>query len=53
METKLYMDEKRLEIWIIKPDKYEEINGVIIPTKAEVFCRLKEGDFSYSKFNAH
>ena len=51
METKRYMDEKRLEKWIIKPDKYEEKNGVIIPTKAEVFWKLKEGDFSYAKFN--
>jgi hypothetical protein len=50
METKRYMDEKKLETWIIIPGKYEEINGVIIPTKAEVFWRLKEGDFSYAKF---
>lgn len=50
METKRYMDEKRLETWIIKPDKYEAINGVVIPTEAEVFWRLEEGDFSYAKF---
>lgn len=50
METKRYMDEKRLETWIIKPDNYEELNGIIIPTKAEVFWRLKEGDFSYARF---
>ena len=51
METKRYMDEKRQETWIIKPDNYQEKNGIIIPTKAEVFWRLKEGDFSYAKFN--
>ncbi|MEO5945055.1 MAG: DUF6544 family protein [Ferruginibacter sp.] len=51
METKRNMDEKRLETWIIKPGKYEEINRVIIPTEAEVSWRLKEGDFSYAKFN--
>ncbi|MEP6674086.1 MAG: DUF6544 family protein [Ferruginibacter sp.] len=51
METKRYMDEKRLETWIIKPVKYEERNGVIIPMQAEVFWRLKEGDFSYARFN--
>ncbi len=51
METKRYMDEKRLETWIIKPGKYESKNGVIIPVEAEVFWRLKEGDFSYAKFN--
>jgi hypothetical protein len=50
METKRYMDEKRLETWIIKPDKYEEINGILIPTKAEVFWRLKERNFSYARF---
>ncbi len=51
METKRYMDERRLETWIIKPGKYEDKNGVIIPIEAEVFWRLKEGDFSYAKFN--
>ena len=50
METRRYMDEKRLETWIIEPGSYKDINGVIIPTKAEVFWRLKEGDFSYAKF---
>lgn len=50
METKRYIDEKRLETWIIKPTNYEEKNGVIIPTEAEVFWRLKEGDCSYAKF---
>ncbi|MEP6748137.1 MAG: DUF6544 family protein [Bacteroidota bacterium] len=51
METKRYMDEKRLETWIIKPFNYEERNGIIIPVQAEVFWRLKEGDFSYAKFS--
>jgi len=51
METKRYMDEKRLETWIIKAIKYEERHGIIIPVQAEVFWRLKEGDFSYAKFN--
>lgn len=51
METKRYMDEKNLETWIIKPIKYEEKSGIIIPVEAEVLWRLKEGDFSYAKFN--
>lgn len=51
MVTKRYMDEKRLETWIIKPGDYKEKNGIIIPLQAEVFWRLKEGDFSYAKFN--
>lgn len=50
MVTKRYMDEKRLETWVIKAIKYEEKNEIIIPTEAEVFWRLKEGDFSYAKF---
>lgn len=50
METKRYMDEQNLETWIIKPGNYEEMNGIIIPKHAEVFWRLKEGDFSYAKF---
>lgn len=50
METKRYLDEKRFETWIIKPGNYQERNGIIIPLEAEVFWRLKEGDFSYAKF---
>jgi hypothetical protein len=50
METKRYLDEKRLETWIIKPGNYQERNDIIIPIEAEVFWRLKEGDFSYAKF---
>jgi len=50
METKRYMNEKRLETWIVKPNNYEERSGIIIPMQAEVFWRLKEGDFSYAKF---
>ncbi len=51
MEAKRYMDEKRLETWIIKLNNYEERNGIIIAMQAEVFWRLKEDDFSYAKFN--
>lgn len=50
METERFMDETRKETWIINPDQYEEINGVTIPMHAEVFWRLKEGDFSYASF---
>ncbi len=45
------MDERRLETWICKAADYKTINGMIIPTRAEVFWRLKEGDFSYAHFN--
>ena len=50
METRRYMDEKRIETWIIKPNSYKEKNGVIIPLNAEVFWRLQEGDFNYANF---
>ncbi len=51
MQTKRYMDEKNLETWIIKPSDYKTINGVLIPTKAEVAWRLNGVDYSYAKFN--
>jgi len=50
LETKRYMDEESLQSWVVNLSEYEEINDIIIPTKAEVFWRLKEGDFSYAKF---
>ncbi len=51
METKRYMDEKNLEIWVIKLANYKEINAVVVPTTFEVLWRLAKGDFSYAKFN--
>ena len=51
METKRYLDEKKISTWICKMEKYNEINGIFIPTEAEAFWRLEKGDFSYAKFN--
>ena len=51
METQRYMDETRLETWVCKMSSYEEISGMLIPTRAEALWRLEEGDFSYAKFN--
>ena len=51
METKRYMDKENLETWIIKIAGYEELNNVKVPTSFEVLWRLKQGDFSYAKFN--
>jgi hypothetical protein len=51
METKRYMDEKRLETWVIKATDYKELNNVMIPTAFDVLWRLEKGDFSYAKFN--
>ena len=45
------MDEKNLEIWVIKSTNYKEINDVVVPLAFEVLWRLEKGDFSYAKFN--
>ena len=45
------MDENKLENWVIKVSNYKELNQVIIPTAFEVLWRLRDGDFSYAKFN--
>jgi hypothetical protein len=50
METKRYMNEDKLETWIIKLAQYKEMNHVMIPTLLEVKWRLAEGDFSYARF---
>jgi hypothetical protein len=51
METKRYMDEKKLETWVIKSRNYKEMNGIIVPLAFEVLWRLEKADFSYAKFN--
>lgn len=52
LETKKRsMDKNKLETFIIRPTQYEERNGIVIPIRAEALWRLKEGDFSYAKFN--
>ena len=50
METKRYMDATNKRTWICKMYKYENRNGVYIPTEAEALWRLEKGDFSYAKF---
>jgi hypothetical protein len=51
METKRYMDDKRMATWIIKVAEYKEMNSIVLPTTFEVSWRLEKGDFSYAKFN--
>ncbi|MFZ4475952.1 MAG: DUF6544 family protein [Saprospiraceae bacterium] len=51
METKRYMEEKRLETWVIKVTNYKKWHEVLIPTAFEVLWRLEKGDFAYAKFN--
>jgi hypothetical protein len=50
METKRFMDDKKLETWLIKVSNYKELNEVQVPTRFEVMWRLKKKDFSYAKF---
>jgi uncharacterized protein DUF6544 len=50
MQTKRYMDQKNLEVWIIKCGAYKEMNNVVIPMAFEVLWRLRTGDFSYANF---
>jgi len=51
METKRYMDKNNLETWLINASDYKRINGINIPSRFEVLWRLKDGDFSYARFN--
>lgn len=50
MQTKRYMDENKLETWVIKVADYKEKYNMIVPTDFEVLWRLEKGDFSYAKF---
>jgi hypothetical protein len=51
LETKRYMNEKSLETWIGKVSDYGVKNGMMIPFSIEAIYKLKEGDYSYAKFN--
>ena len=51
LETKRYMSEENKETWLCKMADYEELNGVIVPTKAEAIWKLEKGEFSYARFN--
>ena len=45
------MGEENREPWLCKMADYKEINGVIVPTKAEAIWKLEKGEISYAKFN--
>jgi hypothetical protein len=51
IETKRYIDDKKLETWVGKLSNYQEINGVLIPTDIEAAWELETGDFTYAKFH--
>lgn len=49
-ETKRYMGEQNLENWIGKFSKYKEINGMLLPTKAEGAWVLDGKEQYYARF---
>jgi len=51
MKIKRYMGEDDLETWVGELKNYKEINNVIIPTEIEATWKLKEGNYSYVRFN--
>ena len=51
MVTKRYMDDKKIETWVIKSSDYQEMNYVLVPTTFDILWRLEKGDFSYARFN--
>lgn len=51
LQTKRYMGETNLETWIGKVSDYNELNGMVVPTKIEAIYRLEKGDYSYARFN--
>ena len=51
VETKRYMEENRLETWFGEFSKYQEINGIIVPTLIKATWKLKEGDHNYVDFH--
>ena len=50
METRRFIGEENREAWLCKMADYKEINGVIVPTRAEVIWKLERGEVSYAKF---
>ena len=51
MESKRFMDEDKLETWIVRPGDYSERNNVIVPNTAEVIWKLESGEHPYAKFH--
>ena len=51
IETKRYMEENKLETWVIKMSTYKEMNDILVPTSFDVLWRLGNIDFSYARFN--
>jgi hypothetical protein len=51
METQRFLGEEKREAWLCKMMDYREINGVIVPMKAEAIWKLEKGEVSYARFN--
>ncbi|WP_394776150.1 DUF6544 family protein [Flavobacterium sp.] len=50
METLRFMTDKKREPWLCRMANYKEINQVKIPASPEAIWKLKEGNYSYAKF---
>jgi len=50
METERFMGDEGRNPWLCKMADYSKINGVVVPTEAEAIWNLKQGEFSYAKF---
>jgi hypothetical protein len=51
IETERYMNEAKLEPWIIKLSGYKKMNNINVPTKIDVSWKPESGEFTYAKFN--
>jgi hypothetical protein len=51
LETRRYMGEESLEIWVGRVSRYEKIAGMKIPMKIEAFWKLSDGEHCYARFN--
>jgi hypothetical protein len=51
MESMRYIDQVKIEKWVIKLSDYKEFQNIKIPTSTEVLWKLEKGDFSYARFN--
>lgn len=53
LRTNRYMGEDSLETWVGSVSDYKDINGVKIPVTIEAAYMLKDGKYTYAKFNVN
>lgn len=50
LETKRYMNKKKLETWIGRMSDYKKMNDVVIPAKIEAIWKLEGKEYPYARF---